>query len=130
MGLLLLSGWVSDHWDWWGGPFGGFWGWRPLPFRLLFPLLIILTGIGLWIRSLPGSGETRKPDRTGGGFRPALFRSPSNRMIAGVCGAVADRFRIDPTLVRLLAVLFTMMTALIPGVLFYLCLWIVIPEKS
>jgi len=128
-GLLLLSGWISDHWDWWGGPFGGFWHWRPLPFRLLFPFLIILTGVGLLIRNLPGNAKDPKPARRGGDSAAALFRSPSNRVIAGVCGAVAERFRLDPTLVRLLAVLFTLMTALLPGLLVYLCLWIVIPEK-
>lgn len=128
-GLLLLSGWISDHWDWWGGPFGGFWRWRPLPFRLLFPILIILTGVGLWIRGLSGDAKDAKGAGNGGGSGTALFRSPSNRVIAGVCGAVAERFQVDPTLVRLLAVLFTLMTALLPGLLFYLCLWIVIPEK-
>ncbi len=128
-GLLLLSGWSADHWDWWGGPFGGFWRWRPLPLRLLFPILIILTGVGLWIRGLPGDGKDAKGVRSGSASGPALFRSSSNRVIAGVCGAVAERFRLDPTLVRLLAVLFTLMTALLPGLLSYLCLWIVIPEK-
>lgn len=125
-GLLLLSGWVSDHWDWWGGPFGGFWRWRPLPFHHLFPVLIILTGVGLWMRGLSGDA---KGEGSGRGSGPALFRSSSNRVIAGVCGAVAGRFRFDPTLVRLLAVLFTLMTALLPGLLLYLCLWIVIPEE-
>ena len=33
-----------------------------------------------------------------------LYRSSQNRMIAGVCGGIAEYFGIDPTLVRLLAV--------------------------
>jgi phage shock protein C len=129
-GLLLLSTWISDQWDWWGGPFGGFWRWHPLPFRLLFPILIILTGIGLWIRSLPGSAQNLKTDRQESGTEAGWSRSRKDRMISGLCGGLAERFRIDPTLVRLLTVLLTLMTALFPGVLFYLCLWIVIPEKN
>ena len=34
-----------------------------------------------------------------------LYRSRSDRMIAGVCAGIADYFEVDPTLVRLLAVL-------------------------
>ena len=35
-----------------------------------------------------------------------LYRSNSNKMICGVCGGVADYINIDPTVVRLLWVLF------------------------
>jgi phage shock protein C len=129
LGLLLLSGWISDQWEWWGGPFGGFWRWHPLPFRILFPILIILTGIGLWSRSLAGSAENRKPAGQKGSSGTAWSRSRTDRVISGVCGGLAERFRIDPTLVRLLAVLLSLITALFPGLFFYLCLWIVIPEK-
>ena len=83
----------------------------------------------MWSRSLPGSGESRKEGGRKDGSETAWSRSRTDRVISGVCGGLAERFRIDPTLVRLLAVLITLMTALFPGVLFYLCLWIVIPEK-
>jgi len=33
-----------------------------------------------------------------------LYRSQSNKMIAGVCGGIADYFEIDPTLIRLIVV--------------------------
>jgi phage shock protein PspC (stress-responsive transcriptional regulator) len=56
-----------------------------------------------------------------------LYRSLSDRQIAGVCGGLGQYFNIDPTLVRLLFVL---------GLLFvggtfwaYLIMWIVIPEQ-
>jgi phage shock protein C len=56
-----------------------------------------------------------------------LYRSLSDRQIAGICGGLAQYFNIDPTLVRLLFVL---------GLLFvggtfwaYLIMWIVIPEQ-
>lgn len=55
-----------------------------------------------------------------------LYRSRTNRRIAGVCGGIAEYFSLDPTIVRLLAVV----SILLPGpqVLFYIVAWLVIPE--
>lgn len=30
-----------------------------------------------------------------------LYRSNTNKMVAGICGGIAEYFRLDPTLVRL-----------------------------
>jgi phage shock protein C len=35
-----------------------------------------------------------------------LYRSRKNKMIAGVCGGIAEHFEVDPVLVRIIAVLF------------------------
>jgi phage shock protein C len=48
-------------------------------------------------------------------------------MIAGVCGGLAEYFNIDPTLWRLLFVLFALLGG--PGIIFYLIMWIVVPEE-
>lgn len=56
-----------------------------------------------------------------------LLRS-QNRLIAGVCGGLADYFDVDPTIVRLLYVTLTFCTAF-SGVLIYPVLWFIIPEK-
>ncbi|MCA9325368.1 PspC domain-containing protein [Candidatus Saccharibacteria bacterium] len=56
-----------------------------------------------------------------------LFRSKSQRMIGGVCGGLAEYFDVDPTLVRLIAVLLIFTAG--GGVLAYLVLWIIIPEN-
>jgi phage shock protein C len=55
-----------------------------------------------------------------------LYRSRSERMIAGVCGGLAEYFGIDPTLVRL-----AFIVALFygPGPLAYLIMMIVVPEE-
>ena len=57
-----------------------------------------------------------------------LYRSTKNRMLAGVCGGIAEYANIDPTIVRLIAVVGFFATA---SVFFwaYLILWIVIPEN-
>jgi len=57
-----------------------------------------------------------------------LYRSNKNRMIAGVCGGLAEYFNIDPTIVRLIWVLLTLMSVG-AGVLAYIIAWIVIPRK-
>ena len=59
----------------------------------------------------------------------ALHRSKQNRMIAGVCGGIAEHLGWDPTLVRILYVLVSIFSAAIPGILVYIILWIVMPES-
>jgi phage shock protein PspC (stress-responsive transcriptional regulator) len=61
--------------------------------------------------------------------RPRLRRS-SDRLIAGVCGGIAEWLGWDPTLVRLLYVLGSLASAAFPGVLVYLVLWLVMPRAA
>lgn len=49
-------------------------------------------------------------------------------MIAGVCGGLAEYFNIDPTLVRIIALILLLPGGL-PGLLPYGILWVVVPEK-
>jgi phage shock protein C len=56
-----------------------------------------------------------------------LYRSRQERMIAGVCGGLAEYFGIDPTLVRLLFVFAALAGG--PGLVIYLVMMVVVPEK-
>ena len=56
-----------------------------------------------------------------------LYRSP-NRIIAGVCGGIAEYFDVDPTLIRVIYMVFSLFSAAFPGVLLYLILMIMIPN--
>ncbi|MCQ1534329.1 PspC domain-containing protein [Methanosarcina sp. KYL-1] len=56
-----------------------------------------------------------------------LYRSRKNRMIAGVCGGIGEYFDIDPTLVRLLWVLFSLSGG--AGIVAYIIAWIIVPEE-
>ncbi len=57
-----------------------------------------------------------------------LTRSRTNRMIAGVCGGLGEYANIDPTLIRLGAVLLLFLTG--PGVLaIYLIMAIIVPDE-
>ncbi len=55
-------------------------------------------------------------------------RSIHDRMIAGVCGGIAEYFDVDATLVRVAFVLLSVLSAAFPGLLVYLILWLVVPE--
>jgi phage shock protein C len=58
-----------------------------------------------------------------------LTRSTTDRMIAGVCGGIAQYANIDPTVVRLLAVLLFFL-GMGPGIILaYFILMIIIPEQ-
>ena len=57
-----------------------------------------------------------------------LYRSESDRMIAGVCGGIGEYFNFDPTILRLLFVFFVFIGG--GGVLAYIICWIVIPTES
>lgn len=54
----------------------------------------------------------------------ALTKS-SDQIIAGVCGGLAQSADMDPTLMRILYVIGTLITGLLPGLLIYLILYIV-----
>ena len=56
-----------------------------------------------------------------------LYRSKTNKTIAGVCGGLAEYINMDPTVVRLLWVLITACAG--AGLIAYLVCAIVIPEK-
>ncbi|MCB1036336.1 MAG: PspC domain-containing protein [Acidobacteria bacterium] len=56
-----------------------------------------------------------------------LLRS-RNKMIAGVCGGIAEWLGWDPTLVRLGYVIVSILSAAFPGILVYLLLWILMPK--
>jgi phage shock protein C len=56
-----------------------------------------------------------------------VYRSKSERVLAGVCGGLGEYFNIDPTLVRILFILFALVVG--GGILLYIILWILIPEE-
>lgn len=58
------------------------------------------------------------------------YRSRQNRMIAGVCGGIAEALDWDPTIVRILYVIVSICSTVFPGILVYAILWLVMPEKD
>ena len=56
-----------------------------------------------------------------------LYRSRTDRMLAGVCGGLAKYFNVDSTLIRLALVLLIVLGG--SGILAYIVAWILIPEE-
>jgi phage shock protein PspC (stress-responsive transcriptional regulator) len=54
------------------------------------------------------------------------YRDTSNKKLGGVCAGIANYFDLDPTLVRLAAVVIAICAG--SGLLIYIVMWIVIPE--
>lgn len=59
-----------------------------------------------------------------------LRRSRANRQIAGVVSGLAEYFRADPTLLRVIYVVGSIVSAAFPGLIVYLLLWLLIPEAE
>ena len=56
-----------------------------------------------------------------------LYRSRTNRKLAGVCGGLAQYFNIDATLIRVLFVVLALLGG--PGIVIYLLMWIIVSEE-
>ena len=57
-----------------------------------------------------------------------LLRSRDDRMIAGICGGLAEWLGWDATLVRIAYVVISILSAGFPGTLAYIALWFIMPE--
>jgi phage shock protein PspC (stress-responsive transcriptional regulator) len=101
--------------------------------RLMWVVLSIVPGgfvggivayLAAWI-IMP---EASTPVRDDAGAH-RLMRSRTDRKIAGVCGGLAEYFRVDATLVRLLWAILTIVPgAIVLGVVAYLVAWFIMPE--
>ena len=60
-----------------------------------------------------------------------LTRSTTDKRIAGVCGGLAEYFALDPTVVRLVWVILSILGgAVIGGVIAYVLAWLIIPRSQ
>ena len=55
-----------------------------------------------------------------------LYRSETEKMVAGVCGGLAEHFETDPTLMRAIMIVLMLCG---PGLLLYPVLWIMVPQR-
>ena len=59
-----------------------------------------------------------------------LLRRSNDKMIAGVCGGIAERFGWSPNIVRIIYVLVSICSIAFPGILVYIVLWFVMPKAD
>lgn len=57
-----------------------------------------------------------------------LYRSYNQKMLGGVCGGLAEYLDVDVSIVRLLWVGVSLVTAVLPMTFFYIIAWIVVPQ--
>jgi phage shock protein C len=57
-----------------------------------------------------------------------LYRSRNQRMVAGVCGGLAEYFNVDATLIRVLFLVLAVVGG--SGLAIYLVMWIIVPDAG
>ena len=106
--------------------------------RVTSPMLVITNGVVLSTMNQLGSPENfgepvrpmgEKADPTAVTYvaPKKFYRSRSDRSIAGVCGGVGKYFNIDPTLIRLIAIVGVF--AACSTIFLYAIIWIAVPEE-
>lgn len=81
----------------------------------------------------PPAAETPPPPPYGPSAGPywttdRLYRSVHDRVFAGVCGGLAERYGLDPALVRIAWAILTLLTGILPLLLLYVIWALVVPE--
>ncbi len=59
-----------------------------------------------------------------------LYRSATDKKIAGICGGIGELMDVDPTIVRLVVVVLGLITGILPFVVGYLIAWWIVPTGS
>lgn len=57
-----------------------------------------------------------------------LYRSRNQRMLAGVCGGLAEYFNFDATLIRVLFLVLAVFGG--SGLVIYVVMWLIVPDVS
>ncbi len=109
------------------GIFGYFHFWR-IPWISIWALFLIVIGI-LLILSADRSQNTSQKEGLNIPNINKIYRSKEDKIIAGVCAGIADYFKIDPAIVRLLWVLGSFISIGL-GLLVYIILIFILPQKS
>ena len=63
-------------------------------------------------------------------MKRVLTRSKSDKVLGGVCGGIAEYFGWPSWVVRFIYVLVSILSAAFPGILIYLLLWFLMPQKE
>ncbi len=59
-----------------------------------------------------------------------LYRSQTNKKIAGICGGIGEIMDVDPTIIRLVTVILGLATGFFPFFIGYLVAWWIVPEAN
>lgn len=101
--------------------------WRTF-WALFWPLLLIGLGIALLFARNSKSAAWERMRQAGA--RLPLRRSRSNRLIAGVCGGIAQALGVDALMVRVGWTVLTAITGVLPGVALYFLAALLLPLQD
>ncbi len=97
--------------------------------RLLWVIIIIFAAIiGAILYLALGKKGTLHKKMLHEKHKSNLFRSKTDRVIAGVCGGIAEYFGLDSSLIRIAWVIFTLFSG--SGIILYIICWIIVPENQ
>ena len=108
------------------------------PWQMIWAFILILLGVFLLYnknnnsdqsaaQAADSQSKTKTEQEANSGSAP-IYRSRNDKMMAGVCGGLAEYFKIDSGIVRLVYVLLSFASVGI-GVLVYIVLMFIFPEK-
>ena len=122
-----------------------YWMWVPswiqpiFSVRSIFALSLIVGGVMLIVHLMRkdenGVRIFTKPEnaKVASSFaepgKRQLFRSTTDKKLSGVCGGIAEYFTIDPTLVRILWVVGTLISQVLPGIIVYVAMAYIVPDR-
>lgn len=95
-----------------------------IPWQSIWAIVLIVAGGIL----LFNKSKTREEGGEEGSADKKLYRSRIQKMVGGVCGGIAEYFELDVSVIRILWVIGTLLSAGV-GVLVYLIMLIVFPER-
>ncbi|MEM8629377.1 MAG: PspC domain-containing protein [Chlamydiota bacterium] len=112
------------------GGLGAYFGVNPFAFRLAFLLIAVYTAFfPIFLPYVIVSFLTKKqPFLLEQPSYMPLYRSRSNRRVAGVIGGLAEAYEVDPTVLRILFLIFAVCTVF-PFTLTYLFSWMLLPVE-
>jgi phage shock protein PspC (stress-responsive transcriptional regulator) len=94
-----------------------------IPWQSIWAIILIIAG-GALLFNRSKAGEPGAEKKT---EDKKLYRSRVQKMVGGVCGGIAEYFEIDVSVIRILWVIGTLLSAGV-GILVYLIMLIVFPE--
>lgn len=103
--------------------------------RLIFPLfrpleaLMHVIDVVFWPIALIAIGAVLLTRDSSARTGTRLYRSRTDRMIGGVLGGFAQKHGMNPTMVRIVYVALTLLTATTLGIMLYLVALLVVPEE-
>ena len=92
-------------------------------FAIAIPIVIIVIVVALILNHRDNQQRSANPTSTG----RKLYKSDTDKMLAGVCGGIAEYFSIDSTIVRIGLVFFTFCGG--SGILLYIIAAIAMPHR-